>query len=637
VKGYQVPVGKRIQMGEGAAGRAARTRQPVIINDYQDWEDHLSEFEVHPFSSAMYAPIIYREELIGVLGVAEIEPAARKFSQADAHLLSLFASLVATAIKNVRLFEETRSRLQELEAINDVSTALRIAQKIDEILPVLLEKTMATVNAIMGGIWLYDPADNSLRQIVSNGIPVLAIHLKPGEGITGTVFSTGQPHFASDWREDPLTPISIRPQIPAGLSAAFIPIRTAQSIVGVLTVGFHSPYELSDNQKHLLTTISEIAGNAIHRMQLHEQMKNQLQRLSALHQIDLAITGSLDLGNTLQVLLDQVITQLGVDAACVLVFNPHGQIFEFAASRGFTTDALRHTRLRFGEGYAGQAALDQRTIYIPDLNTRKTDFLRSRSFVTEGFVSYFAIPLVAKSQTKGVLEVFQRSLLEHDPEWLDFLEALTSQAAIAIENAWLFNDLQRSNIEINLAYDSTLEGWSRALDLRDRETEGHSQRVAEITLRLARAMSVEEADLVHIRRGALLHDIGKLGIPDNILLKPGPLSEDEKTLIQKHPAIAFEMLVPIAHLRPALDIPYCHHERWDGSGYPRGLKREQIPLAARIFAVVDVWDALTSDRPYRKRWSKEKARVYIQEQAGHYFDPRVVDAFISLLDRDENI
>jgi putative nucleotidyltransferase with HDIG domain len=636
VKGYQVPVGKRIQMGEGAAGRAARTRQPVIINDYQDWVDHLSEFEVHPFSPVVYAPIIYREELIGVLGVAEIEPAARKFSQADARLLSLFASLVATEIKNVRLFEETHSRLQKLEAINEVSTAVRVAQNIEEMLPALLEQTMSMVNAIMGSIWLYDPADYSLHQIVSNGIPVLTIHPKPGEGVTGTVFSTGQPHFASDWREDPLTPLSIRPQIPVGLSAAFIPIRTAQSVVGVLTVGFQSPSELSDDQKHLLTTISEIAGNAIHRMQLHEQTQNQLQRLSALHQIDLAITSSLDLGNTLQVLLDQVITQLGVDAACVLVFNPHEQIFEFAASRGFTTDALRETRLHFGEGYAGRAALNQQTIYVPDLKAHHTDFMRSPSFAAEGFVSYYAVPLVAKSQAKGVLEVFHRSLLEHDPEWLDFLEALASQAAIAIENASLFNDLQRSNIELNLAYNSTLEGWSRALDLRDRETEGHSQRVAEITLRLARAMSVEEPDLVHIRRGALLHDIGKLGIPDYILLKPGPLSEEEKDTIQKHPTIAFEMLVPIAHLRPALDIPYCHHERWDGSGYPRGLKGEQIPIAARIFAVVDVWDALTSDRPYRKRWSEEKARAYIQEQAGHYFDPRVVDAFISLLDCDES-
>jgi putative nucleotidyltransferase with HDIG domain len=634
VKGYQAPIGKRIQMGEGAAGRAAQARQPVIVNDYRHWEDHLSVFEVHPFSSVMHVPIIYREELIGVLGVAEIGPAARKFSQADAQLLSLFANLVATEIKNVRLFKETRSRLQELEAINEVSTAVRVAQNIDEMLPALLEKTMSMVNAIMGGIWLYDLADNSLHQIASNGIPVLSIHLKPGEGITGMVFSTGQPYFASDWREDPLTPISMRSQIPAGLNGAFLPIRTAQSTVGVLTVGFHSPYELSDDQKHLLTTIAEIAGNAIHRMQLHEQTKNQLQRLSALHQIDLAITSSLDLGNTLQVLLDQVITQLGVDATCVLVFNSHEQTFEFAASHGFTTDALRETRLHFGEGYAGRAALDQQTIYVPDLKAHHTDFMRSPSFSAEGFVSYYAIPLVAKSQVKGVLEVFHRSLLEHDPEWLDFLEALASQAAIAIENASLFSDLQRSNIELNLAYDSTLEGWSRALELRDQETKGHSQRVAEITLRLARAMSVEEADLVHIRRGALLHDIGKLGIPDYILLKPGSLSEEEKDIIQKHPTIAFEMLVPIAHLRPALDIPYCHHERWDGSGYPRGLKGEQIPLAARIFAIVDVWDALTSDRPYRKRWSKGKARAHLQEQAGHHFDPRVVDVFISLLDRD---
>jgi putative nucleotidyltransferase with HDIG domain len=244
--------------------------------------------------------------------------------------------------------------------------------------------------------------------------------------------------------------------------------------------------------------------------------------------------------------------------------------------------------------------------------------------------------LVIRNQVKGVLEVFHRSPLENDREWLDFLEALAGQAAIAVENASLFNDLQRSNIELNLAYDSTLEGWSHALDLHDRETEDHTQRVTQTTLRLARAMSVDESDLVQIRRGALLHDIGKLGIPDNILLKPGPLNQEERNIIQKHPMLAFEMLAPISYLRPALDIPYCHHEKWDGSGYPRGLKGEQIPLAARIFAVVDVWDALLSDRPYKKSWSKEKVRAYLQEQAGQHFDPQVVDAFIELLNHDEN-
>ena len=171
---------------------------------------------------------------------------------------------------------------------------------------------------------------------------------------------------------------------------------------------------------------------------------------------------------------------------------------------------------------------------------------------------------------------------------------------MAIDNLSLFDHLQRSNAALALAYDATLEGWSRALDLRDKETEGHTQRVTEITERLASMLNIDDATIIHLRRGALLHDIGKMGIPDSILLKPETLTEEEWAIMRKHPQYAYEMLSMIDYLRPALDIPYCHHERWDGKGYPRGLKGEEIPLAARIFSVVDVWDALTSNRPYRK-------------------------------------
>jgi len=631
VKGFQLPIGMRIRMDEGAIGRAARTLRPIIVNNYQTWEDRLPEFEAIPVSAMIHVPMVYQNELIGVLGMAEIEPATRKFNQEDVQLLSLFAGQAASAIKIARLFEDSRNRLRELEAINDVSRAARVARGIDKMLMILLEKTMSLVNASMGSIWLYNPADNTLRRMVSKEIPDIEILLKPGEGIVGTVFSTGQPYSSLDLKEDRLANSSNRSKIPAGLSGTFIPIRTAQATVGVLTIGLPAPQTLTEHQIQLVTTIAENAGNAIYRKQLHEKMRSQIQRLSALHRIDLAITSSLDLGKTLQVLLDQVINQLGVDAASVLVFNPYEQTLEFAASRGFNTDALRYTRLKLGEGYAGRAAIEQQTIHIPDLHTRITDFLRSPDFAAEGFVTYYAVPLVARSQVKGVLEVFHRSSLDSDSEWLDFLETLASQAAIAIDDAALYMDLQRSNAELNLAYNSTLEGWSRALDLRDRETQGHSQRVTEVALRLARAMSVEEPDLVHIRRGALLHDIGKLGIPDDILLKPGPLSEEEMEKIRKHPTIAYELLAPIAYLHPALDIPYCHHEKWDGTGYPRGLKGEEIPLPARIFAVADVWDALISDRPYRKRWPEDKARAYLQEQAGQHFDPRVVDAFLALL------
>ena len=180
------------------------------------------------------------------------------------------------------------------------------------------------------------------------------------------------------------------------------------------------------------------------------------------------------------------------------------------------------------------------------------------------------------------------------------------------------------------AYDRTIEGWSRAMDLRDRETEGHTQRVTQLTVQLAGMFGLSAEQLTHIRRGALLHDMGKLGIPDSILLKTSGLDDGEWELMRQHPQMAYDMLAPIEYLRPALDIPYCHHEKWDGTGYPRGLKGEQIPLAARIFAVVDVWDALTSDRPYRPAWSPEKALAYIQEQSGKHFDPKVVAEFTEI-------
>jgi putative nucleotidyltransferase with HDIG domain len=182
--------------------------------------------------------------------------------------------------------------------------------------------------------------------------------------------------------------------------------------------------------------------------------------------------------------------------------------------------------------------------------------------------------------------------------------------------------------DLDLAYDATIEGWSRALDLRDNDGQGHAQRVAAMAVHLARTMGIGDADLVHVRRGALLHDIGKICVPDRILLKPGPLTEEEWFVMRQHPTAAYEMLSPVSHLSEALDIPYCHHERWDGSGYPRGLKGTEIPPAARVFAVVDVWDALRSNRPYRPAWPADRALEHIQSLAGTHFDPDVVRAFI---------
>ena len=189
--------------------------------------------------------------------------------------------------------------------------------------------------------------------------------------------------------------------------------------------------------------------------------------------------------------------------------------------------------------------------------------------------------------------------------------------------------LLAKNAELVIAYDSTIEGWGKALDLRDKETEDHAQRVTEMTLQTARVYGMSEKELVHVRRGALLHDIGKMGVPDSILMKEGTLTPEEEKIMHNHPLNAFNILMPIAYLRPALDIPYCHHEKWDGSGYPRGLRGEQIPIGARIFALSDIWDALISDRRYHTAWPRAKVVEHIRSRAGTYFDPDLVDLFLA--------
>ena len=359
------------------------------------------------------------------------------------------------------------------------------------------------------------------------------------------------------------------------------------------------------------------------------EITKQINQLDSLHTIDKTINASMDFKLTAEVLLIQISSQLKIDAADLMRFDPGTQSFNFVKNIGFKTAALQHANIRLGQGLAGQTGTRRQILHINNLKEQSDSLDASPLLKEENFVEYFGVPLIAKGSLKGVLEIYHRSHLAIDESWFNFLEALAGQAAIAMDNIDLFSDLQKSINELVLAYDENIEAWSRALDLRDKETEGHTQRVVKITTRLAKAMGVNGEDLVHIRRGALLHDIGKMGIPDNILLKPGPLTAEEWEIMRKHPVYAYELLSPIMFLRPALDIPYCHHEQWDGSGYPRGLTGEQIPLAARIFAIVDVWDALRSDRPYRVSWSEEKVTEYILGRSGSQFDPQIVALFFN--------
>jgi PAS domain S-box-containing protein/putative nucleotidyltransferase with HDIG domain len=231
------------------------------------------------------------------------------------------------------------------------------------------------------------------------------------------------------------------------------------------------------------------------------------------------------------------------------------------------------------------------------------------------------------------LETSARAVLDRDTGSLIEIQAASRDITSRV-NAEL--ELQEAHKKLQDAYERTIEGWVHALDMRDRETEGHTQRVTEITLKFARKVGFPEEDLDHIRRGVLLHDIGKMAVPDEILQKPGPLTEDEWKIMRLHPVYAFEMLSHISYLVPALDIPYSHHERWDGSGYPRGLKGNDIPKIARLFAVIDVWDALLNDRPYRKRLPREEVIKYLKDKSGVLFDPFLVDIFLSMIETEDS-
>jgi PAS domain S-box-containing protein/putative nucleotidyltransferase with HDIG domain len=388
----------------------------------------------------------------------------------------------------------------------------------------------------------------------------------------------------------------------------------------------HAFYDTDGNVTHYYAFITDLTQ----RKQAEGKIRRQLDYLTALQDIDRAIASALGMHLSLNSLISKAISLLAVDAAAVLLVNSATNTLHYTVGEGFRTNLSKAANIKLENGYAGRVALEQRIVKIPNPLDDPNNLFLTEFFKEDGFASYHGAPLIIKGKVIGVLEVFHRSLVKRDQEWLDFFNALAGQAAIAVNNAELFDNLQRSNIELVQAYDATIEGWSRAMDLRDKETEGHTLRVTDTALRLAALMSIGNAEQVQIRRGALLHDIGKLGVPDAILLKPGKLTDEEWVIMRQHPTYAYKMLSSVDYLKPALDIPYCHHEKWDGTGYPRGLKGEDIPFAARIFAVVDVWDALRSDRPYRASWSKEKVLDYIRAESGKHFDPQVVDAFLQI-------
>ena len=355
--------------------------------------------------------------------------------------------------------------------------------------------------------------------------------------------------------------------------------------------------------------------------------------LSTLLGVSNALASTLDLAEILQIAITSVTDLLEIETGAIYILD-QGELYLGATTPPLPAefpDELRQAHLE-GHVHIQQTVESKRPVYIHD--ARSAALTEAERIVVESrqLVSILYFPLLLKETTIGAFIVGTT----HEPRRfteteISICHILSTQSSLAITNARLFKDSQRAIKEVTRAYDATLVGWSQMLDLRDHITDEHTHRVTALTIALAQRMGIPESEFEHFRRGALLHDIGKMGIPDEILQKPDALTEAETAIMRMHPEMGHQILSGIDFLEPALDIPYCHHERWDGTGYPRKLKGEEIPLAARIFAVADVWDALTSDRPYRPAWSEEKALEYLRSQSGKYFDPKVLDVFLEMI------
>jgi putative nucleotidyltransferase with HDIG domain len=586
----------------------------------------------------MGVTLVVKDRVIGVINLDKCEPGF--YHAEDAELALAFANQAATAIENARLYESELLRNQELAAVGMVSEALRLAPTPVEMAPIILDQLVDLLGLDAAALIVFDEDLEEVRLEEGRGIWSAVSELTQDPGaltIIRSVLQTGRLYESADLSQN--SELVESPLFKILQSYACLPLLVQEQVIGVLEVGRSSP--LTERDQHLLTAICELSANALHRAQLHDQTVQRLKRLTILRKVDMAITSSMDATFTLSILIEEMLNGLKLDAGDVLQLNSASYTLEWVAGKGFNANSLMHARSGIPSLTAMspdnpqvRAVLEREPILVDDLSLVKSE--RARQLAQDGFSAEIVLPLISKGEVMGLMEVYQRGPLTRDRELIDFIESLAGQAAIAMDNAALFDNLERSNLELSLAYDATIEGWARALDLRNEETERHSLRVVEKTLELARSMGLSDSQLVHIRRGAFLHDIGKIAVPDEIMNKPGPLSASEWEVMRKHPIHGYQLLSPITYLRQAIDIPYYHHEKWDGTGYPHGLKGEEIPMAARIFAVVDVWDALLNDRPYRKAWPEEQVQAYLRDQSGRHFDPRVVDAFFELEGWEEN-
>ncbi len=569
-----------------------------------------------------------------VLGILNLDSAIPNFYGAE-HVpgLQIFANQAAIALENARLLRESHARANQFAALYATASDLAAPQhNVNYLLQNIIERAIGLLRASMGTAYLYDLVRGDFELVSQKGIALtIGKRVKLGQGLVGQVGESRQAIVVDNYQTWDAR-MKLEDPVPLGAIVG-VPMLYGGELVGVITIAetTASTRQFTNSDARLLTLFAGLAASMVRNARLFQETRTRAEQLAMLYDAGLALNSVLQPQAQLEFLFTITMQALRADRAEFLRYDSTTDSLRVEMAIGFSQVTQRDLHkldlpLTDTQGITSWVGRNRLPLYLPDV-TNESRWIQVDPDVRSGLW----VPVETDKHLLGVLAVLSTHTNAFTPDDERLLILFSNQVAVAMENARLFQDSEKSRREMEQAYNATLEGWSRALDLRDEETEGHTQRVTQVSVRLARMMQLSDEQIENIRRGALLHDIGKMGIPDRILFKPGPLTDDEWHIMQRHPFYANELISQIEYLRPTLDIPYCHHERWDGKGYPRGLQGEQIPLAARIFAIVDVWDALLSQRPYREPWTMDQVLTHVESLAGTHLDPQIVQVFLRMM------
>ncbi len=597
---FFVPSSYLLKRGQGLVGQVWETGKVLVMDDYRKWAGRL----LYPGFEAIHAivsvPIFSGSNVVGAVTLCHTNPSLR-FDETDVVALEQFSALASVALENARLFETAALELQQRRESENLYRAL-VDQSADIVL-------------------LFDPTTRKLLQANRRYLELTGFTETDISSLTAYDVVVDERRWI-DHSFDVLLP-QHRNKPPE--------MRRFRRKDGSQFDMERSASLVSLGDRDIIMSVSRDVSERRHT-----------RLMEFLHETTLDIIGHLNQTELLQSIITRAVELVEAPFGYCALLDPHSRELQVIAVAGIDAVHFKEPP-RANAGLAAQVIASGKAMVVDDYRNWP-DRLPGALF--DRITAMAVFPLKnAQAEVVGLLTIVHwdsdKRIRMDDFSCLEEMANLTS---LALDNAKLYNTARielasRAEVELQLrqtlekldqTYDTTLEGWARALDQRDCETEGHSRRVASIAVEMAKRMNIPAEHHIHIWRGALLHDIGKLSVPDSILLKPGPLTAEEWQIMKLHPIYGYEWLHQIEYLHPALAIPRSHHERWDGEGYPDKLRGEAIPLEARIFAPIDVWDALSSNRPYRRSWPDSKIREHLRALSGSHFDPAIIDTFLAL-------